>query len=145
MQLVTNNQRLTAKALRIATILFAVSSFLLSFSFPQNKLPDGLFDAIRAGSASELSNYFNSNIELIILEKEGVYSKLQAEQIIKEFFNKNVPNRFVKNNEGGKDDSRYGIGTLNTITGQYRISFFMMKTGSGELLINKFIIEDDNN
>ena len=128
--------------LQHTTILISV---LLSFSFPQNTLPDGLFNAIGKGNASELSNYFNSNIELIILEKEGVYSKLQAAQILKEFFYKNTPNRFVKNHEGGKEDSKYGIGTLNTITGQYRISFFMMKTGTGEYLINKFIIEDDNN
>src|SRR5271157_1458555 len=104
---------------------------LIMLSFQQSSLPEGLFNAIRSGNAKELSNYFNSNIELIILEKEGVYSKLQAEQIIKEFFYKNLPTRFVKNHEGGKEDSKYGIGTLNTSTGQYRISFFLMKTDTG--------------
>ena len=126
-------------------IITIVSLFLFSFSYQQSNLPDELFNAIRAGNAKELSNFFNSNIELNILEREGVYSKLQAEQIIKEFFRKNVPNRFVKNHEGGKDGSKYGIGTLNASTGQYRVSFFMMKTGKGEYLIHKFIIEDDNN
>lgn len=101
-----------------------ISLLLLSFTFQQSYLPEGLYSSIRAGNAKELSNYFNSTIELNILEKEGVYSKLQAEQIVKEFFYKNVPNRFVKNHEGGKEDSRYGIGTLNASTGQYRISFF---------------------
>ena len=102
-------------------IITIVSLFLFSFSYQQSNLPDELFNAIRAGNAKELSNFFNSNIELNILEREGVYSKLQAEQIIKEFFRKNVPNRFVKNHEGGKDGSKYGIGTLNASTGQYRV------------------------
>ena len=126
-------------------LVIVVGLFFLSFVLQQSLLPEGLYSAIRAGNARELSAYFNANIELNILDKEGVYSKLQAEQILKEFFNKNVPNRFVKNHEGGKDESKYGIGTLNASTGQYRISFFMMKTGFGEYLIHKFIIEDDNN
>jgi hypothetical protein len=126
-------------------LIIFIGLFLLSFYPQQNSLPEGLYSAIRAGNAKELSTWFNANIELNILDKEGVYSKLQAEQILKEFFYKNVPSRFVKNHEGGKDESKYGIGTLNTSTGQYRISFFMMKTGNGVYLIHKFIIEDDNN
>ena len=126
-------------------VITLVSLFLFSFSFQQSSLPEGLFNAIKAGNAKELSNFFNANVELNILEREGVYSKLQAEQIIKEFFRKNIPNRFVKNHEGGKEGSKYGIGTLSASTGQYRVSFFMMKTGNGEYLIHKFIIEDDNN
>ena len=134
------------KTLRQSALSIAfVSLFLFSFSIQQISLPDGLFDAIKAGNAKELSTFFNANVELNILEHEGVYSKLQAEQILKEFFRKNIPSRFVKNHEGGKDGSKYGIGTLNASTGQYRVSFFMMKTSNGEYLIHKFIIEDDNN
>ena len=128
----------------VILVVFVCLVFV-SFSYQQSSLPDGLFNAIKAGNAKELSSFFNSNVELSILEKEGVYSKLQAEQILKEFFRKNIPNRFVKNHEGGKDGSRYGIGTLNASTGQYRVSFFMIKTSKGEYLIHKFIIEDDNN
>src|SRR6266568_1072522 len=106
-------------------IIIIIGYFFFYFFYRQNLLPEELFNAIRAGNAKELSNFFNSNIELNILEREGVYSKLQAEQIIKEFFRKNVPNRFIKNHEGGKDGSKYGIGTLNASTGQYRVSFFM--------------------
>jgi hypothetical protein len=130
---------------RLSWFLALGSWFLFSFSIQHSNLPEGLFNAIRDGNSKELANYFNANIELNILEKEGVYSKLQAEQIIKEFFYKNTPNRFVKNHEGVKDDSKFGIGTLTTSTGQYRISFFMLKTSNGEYLIHKFIIEDDNN
>ncbi len=141
----TNNIFNTAKIQCTTFISLTFCILLMSFNIQQSSLPSGLFNAIRAGDAKALANYFNTDVELIIIEKDGVYSKLQAEQIIKDFFLKNVPGRFVKNHEGGKDESRYGIGTLNTSTGQYRISFFLMKTVTGEYLIDKFIIEDDNN
>ena len=37
----------------------------------------------QAGNATELAKHFNTSIELVILEEEDVYSKTQAEQIIR--------------------------------------------------------------
>lgn len=127
-------------------VLVILIVFLFSLTaFQQSTIPDGIVVAIKGGNAKELSKYFNTNIELIIMEKEGVYSKSQAEQILKDFFLKNTPTKFIKNHEGGKAGSKYCIGTLYANTGQYRLSFFFEKNTKEELVIINFRIEDDNN
>jgi hypothetical protein len=107
-------------------------------------VPDEIYSALRSGNARDLAQYFNANIELAILDKEEVYSKTQAEQILKDFFCKHAPTGFTKLHEGGKDASRFVIGKLSTTKGQYRI-YFLMKTINGQFAIHQFRIENDNN
>lgn len=126
-------------------VIFCFLHFYSGFS-QQVNVNDGIIGAIKAGNSKELAKFFNTNIELIILDKEGVYSKPQAELILKDFFSKNVPSqdRFLKLHEGGKDASKYVIGTLITTKGRYRV-YYLMKSLNNELSIHNFRIEDDNN
>lgn len=126
-------------------VIFCFLHFYSGFS-QQGNVNDGIIGAIKAGNSKELAKFFNTNIELIILDKEGVYSKPQAELILKDFFSKNVPSqdRFLKLHEGGKDASKYVIGTLITTKGRYRV-YYLMKSLNNELSIHNFRIEDDNN
>ena len=73
------------------------------------KIPEGISIAIKAGNAKELANFFNSTIELVILEKEDVYSKPQAEQILKDFFKNYKPVNFLILHKGGKEVTTYAI------------------------------------
>lgn len=121
---------------------------LMNCSSPQPKkkgMSGTIIQAIGSGNAENLANYFNSDIELIILEKEGLYSKSQAEQILKEFFKRNGPSHFELNHHGRRNATAYYIGTLYSNTGRYRISYFMDKNFSDEDVIINFRIEDDNN
>jgi hypothetical protein len=116
------------------------------YAFSYQTIPDEIYSAIKAGNSKELAKFFNNNIDLVILDKEGVYSKPQAELILKDFFTKNTvnpANGFVKLHEGGKD-SKFIIGTLYTNKGQFRV-YLLMKTISGSFAIHQFRIEDDNN
>lgn len=128
-------------------LVFIGLACLSSFSSVQQQIPDGIFAALKAGNSKELAKFFNANIELVILEKEGVYSKTQAELIVKDFFDKNTPsvtNGFSKLHEGGKDGSRYAIGNLRTDKGNYRVSIFM-KSINGSFTIHQLRIEEDDN
>ncbi|HEY4786340.1 MAG TPA: DUF4783 domain-containing protein [Bacteroidales bacterium] len=131
----------------VKPLLLVLSLFLLSFDLEQQlTVPEEIYSAIRAGNSKVLAKYFNSNVELVILDKEGVYSKTQAEYIIREFFAKNMPTSLVKRHEGksGKEASKYVICTLSTSKGQYRV-YFVMKNNNGEFTIHQFRIENDNN
>jgi hypothetical protein len=115
-------------------------------AFNYQTIPDEIYSAIKAGNSKELAKFFNNNIDLVILDKEGIYSKSQAELILKDFFVKNTvnpANGFIKLHEGGKD-SKFIIGTLYTNKGQFRV-YLLMKTISGSFAIHQFRIEDDNN
>jgi hypothetical protein len=136
------------KTIKLTSAVFVVLSlFLVSFESEQQvTVPDEIYSAIKAGNAKVLAKYFDTNVELVILDKEGVYSKTQAELILRDFFSKNTPSNLIKRHEGksGKEASKYVICTLSTSKGQYRI-YFVMKNNGSEFTIHQFRIENDNN
>jgi len=98
--------------------------------------------AIKAGNSKDLSVYFNSNIELTVLDNDGTYSKSQAEIIMKDFFSKNPPQDFTINHNGSsKDMSQYYIGSYKTKQQTFRI-YFLMKPGDEKMLIQQLQIEE---
>lgn len=106
-------------------------------------LPEPIAAAIKNGNATELTKYFNTNVDLSILDKQDIYSKTQAESLLKDFFSKNVPSNFRVIHQGGKDDAQYYVGRLTTSTGNYRISILMKGQGKAAL-IHQFRIEKEN-
>lgn len=106
-------------------------------------LPSGIINSLKTGNSKELSKYFNTNIDLTILEKQDIYSKTQAEIILKEFFNKNSPSNFTIIHQGGKEGSQYIIGNLTTTTGSYRITL-ALKSQDNTLSIQQLRIENGN-
>ncbi|MBK6732036.1 MAG: DUF4783 domain-containing protein [Bacteroidetes bacterium] len=56
---------------------------------------DSIAQAIRTGNAKELASFFDTTIEIKINDKEGAYSKAQAEQVVKDFFVKIHPRVLV--------------------------------------------------
>ena len=93
-------------------------------------------NAIRSGDAHSVARYFSSTVDLTILQQEEVYSKAQAEQVLREFFSKNTPRSFNLIHKGvSKEGAKYAIGTLVTAQGtQFRTYFFVKQSGSGELI-----------
>ncbi len=108
-----------------------------------DKIPEGISLAFKAGNAGELAKYFSSSIELVILEEEDVYSKTQAEQIIRKFFAEHKPSGFKIIFEGGKETSSYAIGTLTTLKGSFRI-YLLIKKEDGQSLIHQLRIEEED-
>lgn len=88
---------------------------------------DDVSAAIRSGNSKEVAKFFNANVDLAILTQEDVYSKVQAELILKDFFVKNVPKAFTIVHRGtSKEGSMYSIGTLTTAQGlSFRVYFFI--------------------
>src|SRR5450631_4189783 len=99
-----------------------VRFLILFFFFSAGVIAADIFDdignALRSGDVEKLGKYFNANVDLTILNQEEVYSKAQAEMMIKQFFAKNTPKSFAIINQGvSKDGARYAIGTLTTAQG----------------------------
>ncbi len=108
-----------------------------------NDIPDGIINAIKAGNASELAKYFNNNIELALSDIDDMYSKNQAELIIKDFFKKHPPTGFNILHKGGKETSRYAIGNLSTSNGKFRVTI-LIKVKEDISLINQLRIEKED-
>ena len=67
-------------------------------------------NAIRSGDARSVARYFNTTVDLTILQQEEVYSKAQAEQVLRDFFSKNTPRSFNLIHKGvSKEGAKYAI------------------------------------
>lgn len=92
--------------------------------------------AILDANAKAISKYFSSNVEMIIDDQENVYSKTQAEQVLREFFAKNKPSGFKIIHRGiSKEGAKYAIGKLSTEQGlSYRTYFYVKNQKEGEFI-----------
>jgi hypothetical protein len=126
---------------KLYTLIFFISPFFSLNAGSSFELPEGLKTAFHTGNAKDLAKYFNASIELEVLGKDGVYSKTQAEQIMKDFFAKHPPKSFSVLFEGGKEYSQYAIGKLITTSGSFRINFLV----KGQIILQLRIEEDDVN
>ena len=119
-------------------ILFLIFATLSLFSAASILDPyEDIANAIRSGDAKSVSRYFSSSVDLTLIGQEDVYSKAQAEQILKDFFNKNTPRSFSIIHRGeSKDGSKYAIGNLTTSGGNYRV-YYYFKVAAGNVNIQE--------
>lgn len=106
-------------------------------------LPEGIVNSLKTGNSKELAKHFNANIDLTLIDKQEIYSKTQAELILKEFFSKNVPSNFTVIHQGEKEGSKYVIGNLTTSKGTFRVSLFL-KNQDNTQVIHQIRIESGN-
>lgn len=125
---------------KFITIIFISTAFILSGLASTAQIPDELILSLKTGNAARLSEYFNQNIELFILDKDDVYSRAQAQQIVSNFFSQNKASSFSIIHQSGKEGTKYAIGKLTTDNGVYRVSF-LMKNDRGNPVIHQLRIE----
>ena len=103
---------------------------------------DEIANAIRSGDSKQIAMYFGNSIDLTIMNQEDVYSKAQAELIVKDFLYKNSPKTFSILHKGSsKEGTLYAIGNLVTLNGKtFRTSFFV-KMGAGKYVIQELRFE----
>lgn len=121
--------------------LVPVLFLLLLADFASGQIPPQIGSGLKSGNAKMVASCFNNNVELVILDKENVCSKEQGEMILNDFFSKNKPVDFKITHQSGAE-SAYGIGKMQTVTGNFRI-YFMLKNFAGKPLIVQLRIEKD--
>ena len=122
--------------------LFAL--FLIIGSSFAMDVYDEISLSIRSGDAKQLSSFFGPTIDLTIINKEDVYSKAQAEQVIKDFFSKNTPKSFTIIHKGASPEgTQYAIGSLVTTNGKtFRTSFYI-KSSNGKNILQELRFESE--
>jgi len=121
------------------SIIIFFSLLVIGFS-SSAQIPDEIITSLKTGNSTKLADYFNQNVELVVLENESVCSKSQAQQVVNDFFNKYPPRKFTIIHKGGKGDSNYAIGNLETQNGKFRV-YFLIKTINQVSFIHQLRIE----
>lgn len=117
----------------LALVLSAFSSKADSF--------DDIMQAMKSGQTSGITKFFSSNVELTLLDNEGIYSKQQSEQMLKNFFAQHPPkNVNIQHKGSSAQGAKYAIITYEASNGKFRTYIFMKDNGSG-LQVNEFRIE----
>ena len=96
--------------------------------------PD-IISALNNGGASQLSAHLSANVELVIENKNDVFSKQQAAGIIADFFRKNPVSSFQLLHKGNKDAASFAIGILKTSSGSFRVYVLTRKNEIQQLRI----------
>jgi hypothetical protein len=111
-----------------------VASLVVLTSFRQPNSIDEVIGALRAGDASQLSKYFDDNVEVTLPVKSDSYSKSQAQLILKDFFANNDVKGFELKHKGDSPGGHYCIGNLQTKSGLFRAHIFMKSKGDKEVV-----------
>jgi len=126
-------------------LVLLVSLLLTVGIHAQDPARDKVVQAMRTGNAAALSAQFIANIDLTIKETSEVYSRSQAEQIVRKFFNDHPPVDLVIEHSGvSKFGDEYFIGILRTRNGYFRVTFFLKKVGDAKL-VKQLRIESSKN
>jgi Domain of unknown function (DUF4783) len=111
-------------------LLPIIAGFLALGLNAQDVVKDQVVDALQTGNSKELAALFIANIDLTVKETADVYSKAQAEQILRKFFNDHPPAGMVIEHSGvSKSGDKYYIGILRTSNGYFRTTFFLKRVG----------------
>jgi hypothetical protein len=99
-------------------IVFVVVSIFLSFTAvaQQNRPPlEDIVNAIKSNRTEELSKYFDNIVPVTINNNQTIYSRNQAEVVLKDFFERNLPKDFlVLDNGSPNSTTKFIIGNLIT-------------------------------
>jgi len=115
-----------------------ILSPILSFATNPNPVVglSAISQAINDGNADALGAYFDTQVEISVLDNEDYYSKKDAITVVKKFFSQHKPQSFKEMHQGtskGKD-SQYCIGNLVTTAGTFRVYVYMKNGGANPLV-----------
>ena len=112
-----------------------IISFALFFGVSQaSEVPQEIINALNSGNASMLSSFFNNNVELVVENRNDIFSKQQASGIVADFFRRNSVNGFTVLHKGVKEASSFVIGTLRTSNGSFRVYVLTRKSGNNDVI-----------
>jgi hypothetical protein len=113
-----------------------------SVSFQGDIIPE-LAAFFKSANSKEIGAHFSPTVDLIVLEDEENYSKVQAEQIIRDFFTKHPPvSSTIIHTIDTNPNYRFCILSLSTRSGKFRVSVTLKKTGTS-FFITELRIEAD--
>lgn len=118
---------------------FLVLGTVLS-SFTVFSSIDEVINAMKAGNAAGIANYFDNTVDINMPDKSNSYSKSQAKLVLQDFFSTNTVKGFDVIHKGENSGSQFCIGTLVTKNGSFRTTIFMKQKGD-KLLLQKITFE----
>lgn len=114
------------------TKIFTFALFIIGLS-SFSGINDDINTALKAGNAFKVSKFFDTKVDITILEESDLLSKLEAEKLLYDFFYGHHPSDFQVLHHGeSKSGLEYTIGKLVTDKGDFRLSYYINKSNNSE-------------
>lgn len=120
--------------------LIFLCSIVCAGLYAQSPLEElnGCFDR---GNVTCISRHFDDAVSMTLSGEQAIYSRTQAEMVLRDFFEKNSPREFHMKHTGGEAHTRYVIGVLHTTSGDFRI-YYALKQKSNRAILLELRIGD---
>ena len=106
-----------------------------------NDVIDDIASCVRGGNTKELSKYFSSTVSMTLLNDEGIYSRVQAEIILRDFFSRNAPTGVkVAHRLDSNPNFKYVVLNLETARDTFRVSY-KLTNNDNSFQVTEFRIE----
>ena len=133
-------KKINNNIVKISMVLVVV--FASAFT-RQTDVFDTIAKSIRENNAKGVASYFNSSVELNIESGEGVYSKTQAEMVLKTFFTNHPCTKFdISHRAKSYGNNSFAIGTYKSASGNFRVTIYV-KDMEGKSLIHEMKFEKE--
>ena len=116
------------RKITLSIIILVVSSAFVNQSFSD------IINAVKAGNAAQVAQYFDNTIEITLPAKSHTLNKKQAEIALNDFFSQNPVKDFKVIHQSEKAGSEYCIGNLITSNGVFRTTIFTKQKEGKELI-----------
>ena len=128
--------------MRLLYLILLILPLSFVFAGPADII-DKTVELIKQGNVNELAKSFSSTLELTVLDQENVYSNVQAEVILTNFFKNNQPKSVtILHRIASNPNYRFAVLILATNNGAYRISL-SLKNVNGRFELNELRIETE--
>lgn len=115
--------------------------FVMTGTAHANDVIDDISSCIKGANTKELSKYFSSTVSMTLVNDEGIYSRVQAEIILRDFFSRNPPtNVKISHRLDSNPNFRYVVLNLETAKDTYRVSY-KLTNNDNEFKVTEFRIE----
>jgi hypothetical protein len=130
-----NMKKFTKSLITVSAIVLAS----LQGYAQSNRLPlEDVVNAIRNSRIEDMSRYFDNVVPVTLNNSQAIYSRNQAEAILKDFLEKNPPRDFtVMDNGSPNSSSKFMIGSMLSTTGVRYNVYILMK-----LKDNNYVLQE---
>lgn len=116
-------------------LLLSVSCTLVFFAAQaqSGRSPiEDMVNAIKTNRVGDMEKYFDNFVPITINNSQTLYSRNQAVEVLRDFFDKNSPRDFTVMDNGSPDNSsKFVIGSFNTPGGvKYNVYILMKLKGT---------------
>ena len=98
-------------------------------------------NGLRSGNIAMVAKYFDNTVAITLSNNQSVYSKAQAEIVLRDFFIKNTVKDFTVRQGGPTSGgSKYAVGALETSAGIFQV-YLVMKPKDDSYVLREIRFE----